>query len=100
MKVSRRLIHQNQEDGTMLMITQHDNLEDNSIIFELEDNGVKFILESETLDGIYRYEGIPFMISSPSFPNISETVTAAPEELRSMPELYNRLLLLAQKGDL
>jgi hypothetical protein len=100
MKASPHLILQNKEVGTMLKITQHRNEEDNSVVFELEENGVIFRLESESMDGRYYGEGIKFMLSSPSFPDLSEVVSAAPEELRTMRELYDRLLALAKKGEL
>jgi hypothetical protein len=98
-RANQRLIRLGPEVGTMLTINKYDT-EDQSTVIELEENGIMFRLESDSLNTIYGDEGILFMLESPSFLNISETVSADPVELRSMRELYDRLLSLAQKGDL
>jgi hypothetical protein len=100
MKASPHLIHPRNEVGTMLMITSWINPDANSQIIELEENGILFRLETDEIRIPYKHEGIWFMIESPSFPNISETINADPVQMRSMRELYDDLLDLAKKGEL
>lgn len=77
------------------MITMKQMNTPTETVFELEGDGVVFVLtvDSGNLPDVSEHS-FPFVATSPTFPNMNEQITV---EIESMATIFNYLLTLAKK---